>query len=52
MASFVSKAIGFGERVTIAEDVSEAIKLEACQGRFRPVLDSRGIDRQNSARST
>jgi hypothetical protein len=44
VASFVPKAIGLDERVVIAEDASEAIELQVCQGRSRPVLDSRGID--------
>jgi hypothetical protein len=44
IALFVPKEIGLGERVVIAEDASEAIELQACQGRSRPILDSRGVD--------
>jgi hypothetical protein len=33
--------ISLDEKVMIAEDLREAIELKACQGRSRPVLDSR-----------
>jgi hypothetical protein len=37
--------ISLDEKVMIAEDISEAIELQSCQGRSRPVLDGGGVDR-------